>query len=152
MNNDNLPELRDIHLPDGDISWFPIAYGWWVILGGLAVLFIITELFIYLRRKSKKRYALRLLHDIPSANIVNAAGQMSEILRRICVFKYPQAAAMFGKEWLDFLNRHSKKALETPAAGLLLNAPYISPETQTYTTQDLQTLRSFCAEWIGENL
>ena len=28
--NDNLPELRDIHLPEG-ISAFPPAYGWYVI-------------------------------------------------------------------------------------------------------------------------
>lgn len=27
---DNLPELRDIHVPDG-VSAFPPAYGWWVV-------------------------------------------------------------------------------------------------------------------------
>ena len=32
---DNLPELRDIHLPDG-VSAFPLAYGWWVI--GLSII------------------------------------------------------------------------------------------------------------------
>ena len=152
MGNDNLPELRDIHLPDVDISWFPIAYGWWIILGTLTAALILTELLLYLRRKSKKRYALRLLQEIPNANVITAAGQMSEILRRICVFKYPQAAAMFGKEWLDFLNRHCKRPLEQSAAGLLLNAPYIPAESRTYTMQNLQTLRSFCTEWIGENL
>ena len=32
----NLPELRDIHLPEG-VSAFPPAYGWWVILGGMRI-------------------------------------------------------------------------------------------------------------------
>ena len=36
---DNLPELRDIHLPDG-VSAFPPAYGWWVVL--LAILSIVA--------------------------------------------------------------------------------------------------------------
>ena len=48
----NLPELRDIHLPEG-VSAFPPAYGWWVILGGILLLLLLTELFL-----SKKRYAL----------------------------------------------------------------------------------------------
>ena len=56
----NLPELRDIHLPEG-VSAFPPAYGWWVILGGILLLLLLTELFLIVRRKSKKRYALYLL-------------------------------------------------------------------------------------------
>ena len=34
---DNLPELRDIHLPES-IPAFPPAYGWWVILAGIIFL------------------------------------------------------------------------------------------------------------------
>lgn len=48
----NLPELRDIHLPEG-VSAFPPAYGWWVILGGILLLLLLTELFLIVRRKSK---------------------------------------------------------------------------------------------------
>ena len=48
----NLPELRDIHLPDG-VSPFPPAYGWWVILGSVLLLLVLTELFLIIRRKSK---------------------------------------------------------------------------------------------------
>ena len=104
----NLPELRDIHLPDG-VSPFPPAYGWWVILGSVLLLLVLTELFLIIRRKSKKRYALYLLQHIPQDNIAAAALQISEILRRICVFKYKEAAALYGKPWLEFLNQHSKK-------------------------------------------
>lgn len=48
----NLPELRDIHLPEG-VSAFPPASGWWVILGGILLLLLLTELFLIVRRKSK---------------------------------------------------------------------------------------------------
>ena len=37
MLDNNLPELRDIHLPDG-VSAFPPAYGWWVILATIIAL------------------------------------------------------------------------------------------------------------------
>ena len=52
---DNLPELRDIHLPEG-VSAFPPAYGWWVILFGVLLLFGLYELWKLWRRKSPYLY------------------------------------------------------------------------------------------------
>ena len=148
---DNLPELRDIHIPDG-VSAFPPAYGWWVILAGVVVLFLLTELILFLRRASKKLYARRLLQNITSSSSVNAAVQMSEILRRICVYKYPEAAALNGRAWLEFLNAHSPIALTGKPAELLINAPYVPADTKGYSTSDLAAQRRFCNLWIGENL
>jgi len=82
------------------VSPFPPAYGWWVILGSVLLLLVLTELFLIIRRKSKKRYALYLLQHIPQDNIAAAALQISEILRRICVFKYKEAAALLGWNFL----------------------------------------------------
>ena len=147
----NLPELRDIHLPEG-VSTFPPAYGWWVILGGILLLLLLTDLFLIVRRKSKKRYALYLLAHVRQENAVAAALQMSEILRRICVYKYKEAAALYGQPWLDFLNRHAKIKLEGASARLLLDAPYMNPASPGYAPQDVETLRRFSAGWIGENL
>lgn len=148
---DNLPELRDIHIPDG-VSAFPPAYGWWLILLGAVAAFILAELFIILRRTSKKLYAGKLLKNITSTSPITAAAMMSEVLRRICVYKYPQAAVLSGKEWLNFLNAHSKAKLQGKAAELLVNAPYLPQNTADYTLDDSETLRAFCKEWIGENL
>lgn len=147
----NLPELRDIHLPDG-VSAFPPAYGWWVILGTILAVFLMAELIIFLRKKSKKLYALRLIKHVHNQNVVASALQMSEILRRICVYKYNSAATLFGKEWIEFLNRHSKVKLEGKAARLLVDAPYISQDTKTYGPDDVLALQAFCKSWIGENL
>lgn len=150
MDN-NLPELRDIHLPD-DVSAFPPAYGWWVLIGGALIIFALLEAILFFRKKSKKLYALRLINRIQEHNVVVSALQMSEILRRICVYKYKNAATLFGKEWIDFLNSHSKYKLEGKAAGLLVDAPYIAQNTQTYTAENAETLKNFCKNWIGENL
>lgn len=148
---DNLPELRDIHLPTEGVSMFPPAYGWYVILASFAAFILLFKLFQYLRLKSKKRYALNLLNQFPQ-NDIEAAAQMSLILRRICVLKYHEAAALFGDAWIKFLNDHSKKKLSPQAAVLLGDAPYISSKSNKFNAQDVAELRKFCIEWIGENL
>ena len=146
---DNLPELRDIHIPQG-VSFFPPAYGWRVILFGALAVVILFQVAKTLRRKSKKRYALKLIDDIPVGNAVEAALQMSEILRRICVYKYKSAAAIFGKEWMDFLNKKSSVKLEGEAAELLMNAPYMGKDA--FGLEQVHELKAFCKSWIGENL
>ncbi len=148
---DNLPELRDIHLPEG-VSAFPPAYGWWVILaiilGGIALFY----LFRVLRAASKKLYARHLLKRLSGLDTVSAAVGMSEVLRRICVVKYPEAAALSGQDWLDFLNDHSRLKLSGAAAELLLNAPYMPKSEKRFNAADADGLRNFCQSWIGENL
>lgn len=148
---DNLPELRDIHLPDG-VSAFPIATGWWLCLAGIVLLFLLIQFILYLRRYSKARYALKLLKEISAENVVEAAKEMSEILRRICVFKYKEAAALLGTDWIAFLNKNSKTPIEGTSAELLINAPYIPKGSSTYSVENLEDLRRFCQKWIGENL
>ena len=119
---DNLPELRDIHLPSGDISFFPLAYGWWLLAGVLAAAVLLAWLTRFLLQRSKKRYALKLL-DAARRPDLGSAVRMSEILRRICVYKYKTAAALFGMEWIEFLNRHAKEKISGKTARLLLDAP-----------------------------
>lgn len=149
--DENLPELRDIHLPP-DVSPFPIAYGWWLMLALLILIILMIQFALYVRRYSKSRYALKLLRNVSTLNAVYAAQQMSEILRRICVFKYKEAASLLGSQWIDFLNQHSKVKLDGKSADLLVNAPYIPDDSQTYNSEDAEKLRAFCQRWIGENL
>lgn len=147
----NLPELRDIHLPL-EVSPFPIAYGWWLVLAGIVLIAIMVKFAIKLRRYSKSRYAIKLLNSIAASNPVYAAQQISEILRRICVYKYKKATILMGKDWVDFLNSHSKSKLTGNVAELLMNAPYIPQDTEEYNFEDAEKLRIFCKNWIGENL
>ncbi len=148
---DNLPELRDIHLPDG-VSIFPLAYGWWLIL--LALLAIVSLYYIVrlLYIKSKKRYALRLLASASEQKSLNSAASMSEILRRICIYKYPQAIVLIGQQWVDFLNDHSKSKLDKKTAELLIEAPYLPEKSNRFSDEDMMSLYIFCRNWIGENL
>ena len=55
---DNLPELRDIHLPDGVSAW-PPAYGWWVMLAAVIAIFLIIKIVQKIIRKSRKKAAAK---------------------------------------------------------------------------------------------
>nr|QIM10594.1 hypothetical protein PlAlph_4860 [uncultured Alphaproteobacteria bacterium] len=147
----NLPELRDIHLPAEGISIWPLAWGWWLIAAFIAVLFCGIWLYRLWQRKSKKLYALKLLSGLDGKS-PSAAVKLSEILRRICIYKYPQASSLSGQEWIDFLNSHGRTKLEGGAACLLLEAPYVNPQTSVYNPADFEKLKVFCRSWIGENL
>ncbi len=149
--NDNLPELKDIHLPEESLFLWPLAYGWWLILGIILGSIILCYAFSYYKRKSKKYYALKMLSKLDVSNFSSAV-KMSEILRRICIYKYPKAAALFNDKWLEFLNLHSHTKLEGVPANLLLNAPYMSPQKANTNINDMQKLLDFCRKWIGENL
>ena len=148
---DNLPELRDIHLPDG-VSVWPLAYGWWLILVMIIIVCFSGRLFAFLYLKSKKIYAKRMLQEISFDKPVFAAARMSEILRRICVIKYPEALCLSGKEWTDFLSNHAKENLSQNAANILQNAPYMPEDKNQVTDEDLKQIKDFCYQWIGENL
>ncbi|MCQ2740905.1 MAG: DUF4381 domain-containing protein [Alphaproteobacteria bacterium] len=148
---DNLPELKDIHLPDG-VSIFPLAYGWWVILAAVIVLWCGIKLFILLRQKSKKLFAERFLRKISLQNPVIAVTQMSELLRRVCVSKYPAAAVLSGTEWISFLKSKTQSKLSEKEESLLQNAPYMDVTAGGYSDKNAEAIKIFCQKWIGENL
>ncbi len=148
---DNLPELRDIHLPEEGVSIFPLAMGWWGILGTLLIMFLSLKLFLWIRRTSAKIYARHLMKQLQK-NDINSAVKMSELLRRICKRKYPEAVAYSGDVWINFLNSHTKYKISDKVADLLKNAPFISETSNLFNENDVLDLRKFCEEWIGENL
>ncbi len=150
MPDNNLPELRDIHLPD-EIAMFPHAYGWGVILLAAAGLFFVFWLLRKLHRRSKKKYALSVLAACPEEPVAGAA-EISRLLRRICLLKHKEASALFGQEWVDFLNSRCRTKLSGKAAKLLADAPYIGKNSQIYGSEELNILKNFCRKWIGENL
>lgn len=149
---DNLPELRDIHLPTYDVSAWPPAVGWYWLIIAIVLVFAAYKAIIWLRQKSAKFYARYLMQATAAEDNIAAAAQMSEILRRICIHRYSEAVALNGQDWVEFLNSKTKMKLDDKTAKLLQNAPYIPAESTMFAASDVQNLRQFCLVWIGENL
>lgn len=150
MNN-NLPELRDIHIPEG-VSAFPPAYGWYVLLGTVLLFFLCLHFYLIWRQRSRKRYALKLISELDYTNIIVSAIKISELLRRICIYRYPDAVSLSGQKWIEFLCSHTKYKLSEQSAELLLNAPYIDTSKHNFSQNCLDNLIKFAQSWIGDNL
>lgn len=149
---DNLPLLRDIHLPQEGVSIFPLAHGWWMILCVSIAIYLLIRLFFLIKKTSAKIYARHLLQPLKNDYSVRAVVKMSEILRRICVRKYPEAVAYTGQQWIDFLNSKSKNKINERVAMLLNNAPFVRDNDKEYVADRVDRLWQFCYSWIGENL
>lgn len=149
---DQLAGLRDIHLPDSGVSFFPLAYGWWSMLLVLAGGYIAWIYLNKLWKASARLYARRILNSIKEDTDLAAAAKISEILRRACVRKYPEAVALAGDEWITFLNEKAKYPLNKSAAELLKNAPFMVKTEKLPDADDMRHIWNFCYDWIGDNL
>ena len=92
---DDLPELRDIHLPE-PIGLFPLGYGF---ISSICILVFAALVFFFWRKaylKSKKHYALQAIKNLNDATI-DSVCQISQMLRRICKIKHKKAVALYEK-------------------------------------------------------
>lgn len=105
MNPEILEQLKDIH-QSAPVGWWPLAWGWWVLLICLAILLVASVYVIrqhYLRRIAKNQ-SLKALSQI-QAQAPDWAVQVHLILRRVCLSYFPteHVAKLHGDAWLDFL-------------------------------------------------
>jgi Domain of unknown function (DUF4381) len=112
MDPEQIP-LRDLHLPEA-VGWWPLAPGWWVVLGIAAVilLLLLRKAWIRWREDAARRVALRELARVANAyhespNPVLLATRLSELLRRTMLAYSPRkkVAGLTGAEWLAWLDR-----------------------------------------------
>ncbi len=129
---DPLHELRDVHLPD-PISWWPPAFGWWMLL---VVVFVTVGLVFwtqaYRRRTKPRRLALAQLQEVKQQFAIDSDEQqtitlLSDLVRRVALAVFPrsQVAGLSGKSWLQFLDRTGKTTQFSDGPGqCLLSGPY----------------------------
>lgn len=146
--------LRDVHFPEA-ISWWPLAFGWWILVC-LLIIFIVTGWLWYQRRQQKKYSALTLAkeelflvqknyveHNDPKRLIID----LSVLIRRLSISIFPrvEAAGLTGEKWLDFLDdAMANNPFSTGAGRILMDGPYrpnVMPE-------EIEPLVKICDEWI----
>lgn len=129
---ERLTKLHDIHLPP-TIGWWPMAYGWYVLL---IILLLITSLLIafWYRRyhySRAKKQACKLLHTYEQeyqrqGNAAITCAKISELLRRVALAYFPRqkVANLQGEAWINFLNQTAKNINFNDVRQHLLEFPY----------------------------
>ncbi|GAD77073.1 hypothetical protein VAZ01S_060_00230 [Vibrio azureus NBRC 104587] len=145
-NNPSL-DLAPIIVPES-VNWFPLAWGWWVVISGVVFLFIIISLFIKSRAKrlQAKKTALRLLTDPDVSHTPSSALQ---VLRQVTFSYFPreEVAALTGSAWYQFLDSHSKDSRFVDKQQQWQAALYQNSQTE----QD-QELIDDCIFWVKHAL
>lgn len=145
-------ELRDIHLPDSDMLWWPLAMGWYVLI----ILLVLGVVLVFFWKKRKPKavvidagvamqgvYLAYLEHE----NQHQFMQDLSIMMRRICLRYFPtqQVAALQGKAWVDFLDRSTEgQVCFSSGMGQSLEAgPYNKKQDV-----DVKALYDICQTWL----
>ena len=130
---DPLQQLRDIHLP-AEISWWPPACGWWLLML-LLVIGIAVGILRERQRRQRRAYRragqqeLELLYEQwqASGDTGDFLQQLNEVLKRTALYSYPgiEIAALSGASWTAFLDRDWDSSNPHQfSGGPLESAPY----------------------------
>lgn len=131
-NPQPLEKLRDIHLPEAISGWH-WTLGWSLLLMAAFVGLLFTARVGYRRYRHgyAKRQALQLLTQYEQAYRIDRDSQrlcaeVSTLLRRVALVYFPreQVASLTDEQWIDFLNKTSKKSDFESVREQLLTLPY----------------------------
>ena len=143
---DLLAGLRDVILPPFPGFW-PPAPGWW--LSGLLVLIVTGALKYWMNSiaaNRPKKSVIRLVNEIAALEPREAVSELSILMRRVAVTKFPRAsvASLTGQDWLEFLDRSSGTNLFTQGPGrVLASAPYMRAGLD-----EIGPVAALCRDWV----
>jgi hypothetical protein len=155
--SDALSELADIRMP-GEVSWWPLAPGWWV-LGAVLLALAIYGVWrmqqrLTLQRRlggaiselSKARQTLRTSGEDDMSQRLIYVNQVNAVLRRVAMLQLSNnaAAGLSGQAWVNFLRNHDKARLLTPELADVLSQGRFAPRCDV----DADALERMAREWI----
>ena len=144
-------QLRDVHLPDA-VSWWPLAWGWWVLI----ILFMLSvgaALFLIVQKYKKNRY--RKLATAELNNVFKTwqndqqtqiyLHRANDILKRV-VLQSEQSSLMTtlsGQTWVEQLNVWAKKPLTQNSQNALAFDCY-----KESPSSDIKALHTDLVSWL----
>ena len=133
----DLSGLRDLHIPT-EPSFWPLAYGWWVLLA-LVLLGIIALLVCwYLWQQRPVVYALKCQKQIAKEpDDFYFLKEISQLLKRVAIAAYgrPKIAPLSDQKWQDFLINVAPSIFTKDQAHLIAFAIY-QPDKKISLSRD----------------
>lgn len=152
--NNSMTELslRDIHLPD-PVSWWPLAFGWWLVFGVVFLLILLA--YVIIRRciqptlRKQTSTALDIIEKKfnETENSTQCLSELSVLLRRVVLSqKLPlKSAGLTGKAWLELLDQPLGEPEFSKGIGqILLVGPYQYHVDRENVVQFIQ----LCRKWV----
>lgn len=154
--NDLLNKLHDIEGLDS-ISIWPLALGWWVLIG-LGIFLISLLAWLVSRRITFKRswkndtfQKLTVLeNNLSEATSSKTVVLLSEYLRRICLkrFSRKECAGLTGNAWLKWLSEHDPHQFDWEKRGLLLIEMPYAPDKHIIPVDHVKELITATRNWV----
>jgi len=153
----SLQNLNDIVLPPS-VEWWPLASGWYFLLGLLLIAFGWYS-YRAARRWISNRYRraalceLKLLQEAAQDGADQAASlrQLPALLKRTALSAYPrkQVASLSGKDWFDFLNSTLNKPVFNKSISISLEQlSYSKDQLSVIGPQAATELIAASAQWM----
>ena len=141
MQSNPLDQLRDIQIPEA-VSWWPIAWPWWILLLAIMLGF---GFFTYLIIKNKwRKQVIQHMDSFQYLDDVAYAQACNRLLKQVAMNKLDRSCANFhGVQWLTYLDKHVKTPIFLPT---LEHFPKWLDEPNSQI--DRANLEKACATWI----
>jgi len=150
-----LEKLKDIRLPD-EISWWPLATGWWVLIAFICALALAAIGYAAWRRRTLQYRALHELGQMRGDadlghETVRLAERIEILLKRVVLEQDTRRAlaASHGETWMQALIREPG-AMPADIARFITDAPYVSSATPA-TAPRPEALINAAERWIRRN-
>lgn len=162
-----LNALADIHLPD-QISWWPPAPGWWIVL--ILAIFIGYFSIRYINKKRRqnkfRKQAVVKLQQLnrfwqKQQNLIATASRLSALMRRIAMAntnpgtQRSDIASLTDKQWLLYLDQQAGlKDISKNYKELLVELPYQDPmvkfdmQEHQQLAKKMDQLLLLLAKWV----
>jgi hypothetical protein len=154
---DALSELADIRMP-GEVSYWPLAPGWWVLAVLLLALAVYGAIRLQKRMLLQKRLNSAVSELSKARKLLSAAGEsdmanrlvyvnnVNAVLRRVALLHldHTAVAGLSGQAWVSLLRQHDKAELLTIELAQILAQGRFAPRCDV----NADALEQMAREWI----
>ncbi|WP_251359247.1 DUF4381 domain-containing protein [Kangiella sp. TOML190] len=127
-----LSQLKDVRLPT-EVSWWPLAIGWWLLLSILLALLLAIVIRAYRRYKKHRmsKLAIQELDEIEANKPDNWLMELEVLLKRAALSYFPatKIAQLNEQEWINFLIKTGDEVWSDKSLYALRDYVYQDPST-----------------------
>lgn len=146
-----LAKLKDVHLPP-EVSWWPLAIGWWILIGLFVTVLIAIAIQRHLKAKKFRlsKLAIQELEKIKSSEARNWLMQLEVLLKRASLAHFPKSkvASLTHDSWIRFLQNTGENIWDDHSLLLLKDSVYQDLSKIPSTHRD--TIFSQSEQWLSQ--